>query len=93
MALVANGNSNAQVGQRSADIVETASRQADVMRMIFGTGDDARLAVGGQAHRLRLVELRILKRRQAKQPVPQCRMQPFLGDVDLIAEYQLQHLR
>ena len=63
------------------------------MRVILGAGDDARLVVGGQPHRLRLVELGILKRRQAKQPVSETRMQPFLGDVDLIAENQLQRLR
>ena len=44
-------------------------------------------------HRLRLVELGILKRRQAKQPVSETRMQSFLGDVDLIAENQLQRLQ
>ena len=63
------------------------------MRVILSAGDDARLVVRGQPHRLRLVELRILKRRQAKQPVSETRMQPFLGDVDLIAENQLQRLR
>ena len=79
--------------QRLANLVEAPSRQADVMRVILSAGDDARLVVGGQPHRLRLVELGILKRRQAKQPVSETRMQPFLGDVDLIAENQFQRLR
>ena len=43
--------------------------------MILGAGDDARLVVRRQPHRLRLVELGILKRRQAKQPVSKTRMQ------------------
>jgi len=52
-----------------------------------------RLGVGGQTHRLSLVELRILKRRQSEQPVSETRMQSALGDVDLIAENQIQRLR
>ena len=63
------------------------------MRVILGARDDARLVVGGQPHRLRLVELGILKRRQSKQPVSETRMQSVLGDVDLIAENQFQRLR
>ena len=88
-----NGSSrraNAQVGQGLANIGEAPARQADVMRVILGARDHARLSVGGQPHRLRLVELGILKGRQAKQPVSETRMQPFLGDVDLIAENQVQ---
>ena len=81
---------NAQVGQRLANVVEASARQADVLRMILSAGDDARLVVGGQPHRLRLVELGILERRQAKQPVSETRMQPVFGDVDLIAEDQFQ---
>src|SRR5271163_2247914 len=61
--------------------------------VILSAGDDARLVVRGQPHRLSLVELRILKRGQAKQPVSETRMQPFLGDVDLIAKEELQRLR
>ncbi len=63
------------------------------MRVVLGAGDDARLVVGGQPHRLGFVELRILKRREAQQPIPQARMQTVLGDVDLVAEDQLQGLR
>ena len=84
---------NAKLGEQLANVVEAAARQPDVMRVILGAGDDARLVVRRQPHRLRLVELGILKRRQAKQPVSKARMQAFLGDVDLIAENQLQRRR
>ena len=93
VALVANGRANAEVAQRLANLVEASSRQADVMRVIFSARDDARLGVGGESHGLHLVKLGILKGRQAKQPVSEPRMQPLLGDVDLIAENQLQRLR
>ena len=93
VALVANDRCDTQIAQGLANLVEAPSRQADVMRMILSAGDDARLVVRGQPHRLRLVELGILKGRQAKQPVSETRMQPVLGDVDLIAEHQLHRLR
>ena len=76
----------------SLHVFQTAARQADVLRMVFGTGDDARLVVGRQTHRLRLVELGILKCRQPKQSIAQARRQPVLGDVDLIAENQFKAL-
>jgi len=93
VALVANGHAHAHVAQHLVNLIEASSRQADVMRVILGTRDDARLGVGGQTHRLSLVELRILKRRQSEQPVSETRMQSALGDVDLIAENQIQRLR
>ena len=58
--------------------------------MVLGARDDPRLVVGGQPHRLRLVELWILKRRQTKQPVSQPGGKSVLGDVDLVAEDQFQ---
>src|SRR6266542_575756 len=63
------------------------------MRVVLGAGDHTRLAIGGQPHRLSLVELGILKGRHAKQAVSQSRGQVFLGEVDLIAENQLHVLR
>src|SRR5262245_25422642 len=90
MALLADGRTNTQVGQDLANLIEAPPREADVMRVILSAGDHPRFAIRGQTHRLRLVELGVLKRRQAKQPVSECRMQPFLGDVDLIAENEIQ---
>jgi hypothetical protein len=93
VALVANGRANAQVGQRLANIVEAPARQSDMMRVILSARDDARLVVSGYSHRLRFVELRILKRSQAKQPVSEAWMQSVLGDEYLIAENQIQRPR
>ena len=61
--------------------------------MVLGAGDDARLAVGGEPHRLRPVELGVLKGRQAHQAVHQTGGQSLLGNVDLIGEHQLQRRR
>jgi predicted nuclease of restriction endonuclease-like (RecB) superfamily len=62
------------------------------MRMILGAGDDARRAVSGKAHRLGLVESGILERREPEQAVSQGGVQAFPGDMDLVAEHQLQSL-
>ena len=85
-----NDRTNAERGKRLSDVLETTARQCDVMRVILGARDHTRLLVGGQPHRLSLVELRILKCRQAKQSVPQTGMETLFGDVDLIAENQLE---
>jgi hypothetical protein len=63
------------------------------MRVVLCTGDDARRVVGGDPHRLGLVELWILKRRQSKQTIPQAGMQPVFRDVDLVAQDQFQRFR
>jgi hypothetical protein len=60
--------------------------------VIFRAGDDTRLAMSGQLHRLSFVELRILKGRHAKQPISQSGLQAFLRYIDLIAESQLYPL-
>ena len=70
-ALVPDTVTNPERLECLLNVVEAASRQRDVMRVILCAGDHTRLVVGGQPHRLRLVELGILKRREAKQPVPQ----------------------
>lgn len=71
VALVPKRRANTQITQRPLDLIEAASREADVMRVIFSARNDARLVVCGQAHRLRSVELGILKGRQPQKPVPQ----------------------
>ena len=80
--------------RRSDSSSRTSSRQPRgkpmCCGMVFGTGDDARLVVGRQAHRLRLVELGILKCSQPDQAIAQTGRQRVLGDIDLIAENQLE---
>jgi hypothetical protein len=85
-AFVANGYANAKVGKHLANVIQTATRQPDVMREILCARDDARLVVRRQPHRLRFVELWILKGSQPKQAVSKARVQVLFGDVDLIAK-------
>lgn len=61
--------------------------------MVLGAGDDPRLVERRQAHGLRFVELRILKRGDAKQAVPETGEQPLLGDIELIAVDDFQRRR
>ena len=56
----------------------------------LGASDDARLVIGRQAHRLRLVELRVLKCGQTQQSVSKAGGQTVFGDIDLIAEDQVR---
>ena len=63
------------------------------MREVLCASDDARRAVGRKSQRLSLVELRVLERRKPQQPVAQPGRQALLGDVDLVAEHQLDRLR
>jgi hypothetical protein len=61
-----------------------------VLRMVLGTGNDTRLGVRRQPHRLCFVELRILEGRDSEQTVPQPWIQAVLGDVDLIGVDEFQ---
>ena len=63
------------------------------LRVILGAVNNARLVVGGQPHRLRLVELWILKSSKTKKPVSKIGRQMILGDIDLIRDDNLQRLR
>ena len=89
-ALIANGQANTKLDQRLANVIEAAAWQPDVMREILGARDDACLAVRRKPHRLRLVELGILERSEPQQSISKSRMQPLLGDVDLIAKDEFQ---
>jgi hypothetical protein len=92
-ALVANRRGNPQIAECKKHVVEAAPRQSDVMREVLSTGDDARCAIGRKPQRLGLVERGILERRKPQQPVAQPGRQAVLGDVDLVAEHQLDRLR
>jgi len=50
-------------------LLQAPAGQPQVPRMILGTGDDPGLVIGREAHRLRLVEFRILKGGQPHQTV------------------------
>src|SRR4051812_42140134 len=61
--------------------------------MFFSATDDPWLRVGRQAHRLGPIELRILERRDAQQPISQTRNQALFGDVDLVSEEHFERPR
>jgi hypothetical protein len=63
LTFVAHDGADTEARQLLTQVVETAARHANVSRVVLCTGDDARLVVRGQAHRLRFVELRILEGR------------------------------
>ena len=90
VAFVANDHADAKLGEHLANVIEAAAWQPDVMREILGARDDARLVVRRKPHRLRFVELGILKRGEPKQSVSKSGMQTLLGDVDLIAKDEFQ---
>ncbi len=87
---VASGRANTKIREGLANVIEAAARQSDVMRKILGARDNAWLVVCRKPHRLRFVELGILERSEPKQSVSKSRMQPLLGDVDLIAKDEFQ---
>ena len=90
MAFVANDHADAKLGEHLANVIEAATWQPDVMREILGARNDARLVVRRKPHRLRFVELGILKSGKPKQSVSKSRVQVLLRDVDLIAKDEFQ---
>jgi hypothetical protein len=64
-----------------------------MMREILGARDDAWLVVRRKPHRLRFVELRVLKSSKPQQAILKPRMQAFFGDIDLIAQDKFQRRR
>src|SRR5919201_4726329 len=93
VAFVATDYADAKLGEHLANVIEAAAWQPDVMREILGARDDARVVVRRKPHRLRFVELRVLKSSQAQQAIPKPGMQAFFGDVDLIAQDKFQRRR
>ena len=72
------------------NIVQAATREGNMLRMLFGARDDPRFVVGRQPHGLRPVELRVLKRGQPNQPVLQCRDKTLLRNIEFISQDQFQ---
>src|SRR6187200_42946 len=64
-----------------------------MMRKILGARDHTWPVVNRKPHRLRFVELGVLKSRQPQQAIAKPRMQAFFGDVDLIAQDKFQRRR
>jgi len=90
IALVPYCRFDPEIGEQLPHIVETASGKSDVMRVLFGAGDHSRFTVGGQPHRLRLVEFRILEGGDAEQAISQGWWQALSGDVDFVRQHEFQ---
>jgi hypothetical protein len=93
LALVSDDCPNAEVVEERQRFIDTAARQTDVPRVILGACDDTRLAIRGEPHGLRLVELGILERGEPQQLIPQRRIQISLLDVGLVAQHELECVR
>jgi hypothetical protein len=61
VALVVDLGFDFQLLEECEDFSETATWEGEVERVVFGAGDDTRFVVGGEAHRLRFVEVGILE--------------------------------
>lgn len=93
LALVSDRGPDTEIFEERERFIETAARQTDMPRVILGARDDARRAIRGQPHGLRLVELGILERSETQQLIPQCRIQICLLDVGLVAQHEFECLR
>ena len=69
-AFVAQLNLDRQIGKQVLHRLEAPTRQGEMLRVVFRTSDNARLVVRRETHGLRLVELRVLKRRNPQKSIP-----------------------
>ena len=92
VALVAGAHDDAQRREHRLYLVAAAAGQGYVVRQQLRAADDARDAEGRQAHPLGAVELGILKRGEAGQPIDEGGGQPGAVDVYLVAEHHLDGL-
>ncbi len=89
-SFVPNGQRDMQVVEQMSAVRQAAAWESKVMGMLLGTGDDPRLVVGWQSHRLGLVELGILKGGDADQAVPKAWRESVSWDVDLVSKNDLE---
>jgi hypothetical protein len=82
LAFVSDNGRNSEVIEKFKKVVETASREADVGRMVFGTRDDAGLVVRREAHRLGTIEFGILKRGEVEETIAESGRERLLGNID-----------
>ncbi len=69
LPLIVYAEFNSGVVEKAYELGHTAAGKRNVLGIIFGAADDARLTEGGHPHGLRAVEFRILEGRQSNQPV------------------------
>jgi hypothetical protein len=92
VAFIPNREDDLEVAEKATEVVETASRQTNMSRVVLRARKDARLPVRRQSHRLGPVELRVLKRRQPNKLISKPWAQLILRDVNLIAEDQFDRV-
>ena len=64
-----------------------------MVAVLLGAGDHPRLVEGREAHRLGLVELRVLERRQSNQRVAQRGREFGAVEIDAVGEYRVERVR
>ena len=79
VAFVANHYPDAMFVEELAQLLKAASWQSEMLSELFTAGNDSRLIPSRKAHRLGFVELWILKRRDADDPVQHWLRQTGLG--------------
>ena len=85
-SFIAENRLNLERPKRFHYFIQATSRKGEMLRMVLGASNNSRFVVSRQAHGLRAIELRILKRGQTQQSVAQAGRKVFFADVDLVAE-------
>ncbi len=85
-SLIADNRLYLKCLERFHYLIQTASWQGKMLWMILGAGNNSWFVVSRQAHGLRAIELRVLKRGQTEQPVAKGGREVFLADVDLVSK-------
>lgn len=90
LTLLPGGDGDFEVLEQLENILETTPREAEVGRIILGAGDDARLVMGREPHRLGAVEFGVLKCGEVKKAVAECGREFLLGNVNQVAKREFE---
>jgi len=82
-------NLDAQRRKQVRSFVQATAWNGDMLWEILGASNNARLIERRKAHRLSLVDLRVLERSETNQFVDQCGRQVLLGYEHLVCQYNL----
>ena len=93
ISLVSNIRQNVVRTQNRQYIRQAPTRQGNVLGEILTTCDDARLGIRGKPHRLRFIELWILKCCYSKQAIQHSWRQALLLDINQICADDLCRFR
>lgn len=92
MALVVDSGFDFECFEKGEDVIEAATGEGEVLRVIFGAGDDPRFSVRGEPHRLGFVELGVLKGGEAGEGVVEGGWKLVFGEVELVARDDIERL-